>query len=294
MAARLALLRRRLLLRSQSSLKSYKSTTMPAGQLPIPVPKFSSFEIKQAELCSQALWEGIDFRTNELAEISDELLLNNFYVSFQHSLNFPRRRSLITEPNLRQLIRVAELKAMYRSTLPIDFNQGIASIKSVVMPTYRLSTGINPTYTRLNGTTKAIMDLSLCWVNNPNNSLNGNYRVPFSSRLLFFCTPELMVFNFSNELARKMRLQTRPQAALPQFNALLEDGMRLNRALLRRLKLPEKSALSQDNWNKINTTDWWQRRVLDLALLIKFGVSVPHSGFTQKARAMTRPARKTP
>jgi hypothetical protein len=267
---------------------------MPAGQLPIPVPKFSAFEIKQAELCAIALWEGIDFRTNELAEISDELLLNNFYVSFQHSLNFPRRRSQITEQDLRQLIRVAELKAMYRSTLPIDFNQGIASIKTVVIPTYRLSLGINPTYTRLNGTIKSILDFSLCWVNNPNKSLNGNYRVPFSSRLLFFCIPELMVFNFSNELAKKMRLQARPQAALPQFNALLEDGMRLNRALLGRLKLPEKSALSQENWNKIKMTDWWQRRVLDLALLIKFRVSVPHSSITRKARAMTRAPKTTP
>jgi hypothetical protein len=267
---------------------------MPAGQLPIPVPKFTAFEIKQAELCAKALWEGIDFRTNELAEISDELLLNNFYVSFQRLARNPTRPSLITEPDLRQLIRVGELKAMFRCTLPIDFNKGITSITTLVVPTYKLCVARRPAYSRLDGAVKAVMDLSICWVSNPNKSLNGNYRVPFSSRLLFFCTPELMVFNLSNELAKKMQLQTRPQAALPQFNKLLADGLMLNRGLLGRLKLPERSALSETNWKKINKTDWWQRRVLDLALLIKFRVSVPHNSITRQARAMTRVPRKTP
>lgn len=265
---------------------------MATGRLPIPVPKFTAFEIKQAELCATALWEGIDFRTNKLM-ISDQLLLNNFFVSFQRLVRRPTLPSIITIPQLQELIRVAELKAMYRSTLPLDFNKGISSITTQVVPIYKASVGMQPAHTRLNAGVKAVMDLSICWVNNPKKSLNGNYRVPFSSRILFYCTPELMVFNFSNELAKKMQLQSRPQAALPQFNKLLEEGLQLNAVLLGKLKLPGRSALTESNWNKINKTDWWQRRVLDLALLIKFRISTPHSSFTRQARAATRTPRKT-
>lgn len=267
---------------------------MAAGRYPIPVPKFTAFEVKLAELSAQALWQGIDFRTNKLAEVSDELILNNFQVSFQRLVKRPALPALLTEPDLRQLIRVGELKAMFRSTLPLDFPKGIAAIPTLVVPTYRASTRKRPTIDRYSAGVKSVLDLSISWVSNPNPSLNGNYRVPFSSRILFFCAPEMMIFNYSNELGKAMQMQTRPQAALTNFNKLLNDGLQLNRVLFKKLKLPERSALSQSNWDKINKTDWWKRRVLDLALLIKYRVSVPHSSLVRKARALTRPIRKTP
>jgi hypothetical protein len=104
----------------------------------------------------------------------------------------------------------------------------------------------------------------------------------------------MMIFNYSNELGKAMHMQIRPQAALTNFNKLLSDGLHLNRVLFNKLKLPERSALSQSNWDKINNTDWWKRRVLDLALLIKYGVSIPHPSLIRKARTLTRPLRRTP
>jgi len=267
---------------------------MAIGQTPIPVPRFTVLEIKVAELCAEALWSGIDFRTNEFSEISDETLLNNFYVSFQRLVRHPALPSLITETELKQLIRITDMKAMYRSTLKLDFPLGIDAIANQVVPIYRESIGRSPTFSRLNYGVKSVMDLSLCWINNPKPSINGNYRVPFSTRLLFFCAPEMMIFNFSNDLAKKMQLQTRPQAALRQFNELLERGLHTNRVLLNGLKLPQRSALNKTNWSRINRTDWWQRRVLDIALLIRFHISTPHIDFSRKARSLIRAARKTP
>jgi hypothetical protein len=267
---------------------------MATNKLPKRVPLFTAYEIKLAELCAKALWEGIDFRTNELAEISDELLLNNFHVSFQSLVKRPALPSLITEFDLRRLIRVCELKAMYRSTLPLDFAMGISGIKTIVVPLYKASTRNNPKIDRQSASIKSLLNLSLAWVNNPNKSLNGNYRVPLSTRVLFFCAPEMLIFNFSNELARRMNLQTRPQAALTYFNKLLIDGMELNKLLLNELKIPERSSLSEVNWNNIKNTDWWQRRVLDIALINKFGVSAPHPSFSAAARKVTRVSTKKP
>jgi hypothetical protein len=267
---------------------------MAIGKTPIPVPKFTALEIKVAELCAEALWRGIDFRTDAESETSDEILLNNFYVSFRRLARHPSLPSLITEAELKQLIRITEMKAMYRSTLKLDFPLGIKSITNQVAPIYNASIGRSPNDSRLNYGIKSVMGLSLCWVNNPKPSINGNYRVPFSTRLLFFCAPEMMIFNFSNELARKMQLQTRPQAALRQFNELLERGLHINRVLLNGLQLPERSALNKTNWNRISKTDWWQRRVLDIALLIRFQISIPHINFSRKARSLIRAARQTP
>ena len=267
---------------------------MPLGRKPKTVPKFSAYQIRLAELCARALWEGIDFRTNEPTEVSEELLLNNFYIAFQRLLKQPNSLSLISETRLRQLIRVAELKAMYRSTIPINFKLGIAGITRCILPIHIACTSKKPTISKLNAGMKAVMDLSVCWVKNPNLSLNGNYRVPFSSRILFLCTPELSVFNFSNALAKSMQLQTRPQAALTAFNIIMADGLIRNALLLSPLKLPTRSVLTRGNWVKIKNTDWWQRRVLDMAMLIHHRIFVPHRTYVAAARPQLFRSKKKP
>lgn len=267
---------------------------MPVRKQPKKVPVFTSYEMKLAELCATACWEGIDFRTNKIAEVSDQVLLNNFYVSFQRLVKSPTLPSNITEQQLRQLIRVADVKAMFRSALELDFELGIDGITNLIVPIYKASTDKKPSISRFNAGVKATKELSLSWIDNPNPSLNGNYRVPFTSRILFFCVPEMMIFNFSNPLAEKLNLQVRPQAALPYFNELMFNGLIANRALLNQLKFPDRSALSLVNWNKISKTDWWQRRVLDIAMLIKFGVSVPHRSFVNEARNQTIGSGATP
>lgn len=261
---------------------------MAKGKTPKTVPKFSPYEIKLAELCANALWNGIDFRTDELSEVSDEVLLNNFYVSFQKLYKKPLQKSLIDEQQLRQLIRIAELKAMYRSKIPLNFKLGINAITKMVVPTYKLSTAKKPIIEPKDASLKVIRDLSLAWINNPNPSLNGNYRVPFSTRILFFCVPSMQIFNFSNKLAEKMLLPVRPQAAIVKFQDLMADGLVTNSKLLCQLSLPNRSVLNHSNWTAINKTDWWQRRVLDIALLLKFKVAKAHQVFVVEARKQTR------
>lgn len=265
---------------------------MPIGNTPKPVPQFTAYQITLAEVCATALWQGINFETDKLAEVSDEVLLNNFYVAFRRLVKTPALPAMIDEPQLRQLIRVGKIKAMFRSKLPLDFQKGIDTIRNSTVEIYRESTKKNSGIGRVGAGVKAVLDLAVCWTNNPYASLNGNYRVAFSTRILFFTCPEMQVFNYSRALEKKMSLQTRPQAALPKFNELLAEGMLVNRSLLAQCKLPEKSAMKTQTWNRIEKTDWWKRRVLDLALLIHYGVSTPSAVFTRKARALIRAGRK--
>jgi hypothetical protein len=70
----------------------------------------------------------------------------------------------------------------------------------------------------------------------------------------------------------KMRFQSRPQAAIPIFNKYLCDGLQLNNVLLKKLEMPKTTVLAEDIWTEAKKGDWWQRRVLDLALLLHFGL----------------------
>lgn len=69
-----------------------------------------------------------------------------------------------------------------------------------------------------------------------------------------------------------MRLQSRPQAAISYFNKYLYEGLQLNKALLKNLDMPNPTVLSENIWMAANKGGWWQRRVLDLALLLHFGL----------------------
>lgn len=192
---------------------------MPAGFQHIPVPLFRKYEVILAELCALDLWQGIDYVTGKQMTYSDEEFLQMFSTPVEAIYRNPRTRQNITEPDVRSLVISARLKALFRSTLPTDFQAGIAALKTVVMPVYRGWRDKSLKLTSTGYATRAILDWSTTFVNNTSGvSLNGNHRVPLACRILFYATPDMKVFNFSNGLTKAMRFQCRPQAALGEFS----------------------------------------------------------------------------
>ena len=93
----------------------------------------------------------------------------------------------------------------------------------------------------------------------------------------------MLLFNFSNELAEAMLFQKRPQAAIPFFMETLHTGLILNNGL-HSMELPPPNIMGSVLYKKIQKTAWWQRRVLDLALLLHFGVVSARPQLHTKAR----------
>jgi hypothetical protein len=246
---------------------------MAARKPLIPVPKFRPYTLKLAELCAIDLWNGIDYETGKTMEISDEELLVDFAVPFKHLYENPQTAIQISEYSVRRLIRVGRLKALFRSTQGTDFPAGIAAIKTKVLPIYD---GWRNGTLKLVDTgygLKSTLDLGASFVTGVSApTINGNYRVPLASRLLFYMTPDMKVFNFSNGLAKAMQLQSRPQAAIGEFSVQMQIGLDKNINKFRKLKLPQPKLLGEDFWTHISKSDWWQRRVLDLAMLLQFNV----------------------
>jgi hypothetical protein len=265
---------------------------MPKRRSFKPVPKFSAYQVKLAELCALDLWNGIDYETGKEMEVSDEELLVDFAVPFQLMIKNPATTNGITEASIRRLIRVAKLKALFRSTQPTDFLAGIKTITNQVVPIYKDWKNKKVKLTPIGYGLKATIDLGAGFVTNPNPTKRGNYRVPLASRLLFFAVPDMLVFNYSNALSEAMLFQKRPQDAIPFFMESLQQGLIVNKVLFGKLKMPPPKLLGTVMWKRVNQFKWWHRRVLDLALLLHFGVVSARPALRNKARQLTANVKK--
>jgi len=260
---------------------------MAIAFVPIPVPKFSPNHLALAEVCATEIWNGYDYQSGKASDISDEDLLLMFSVpTFIQYKNAKTTRSF-TELEPRELIRAARLKALFRSNQPTDFQSAIASYRTTAFAIYKQMKQGKPVLAHpYDYATQAILSWSVKFVSNPNVSLNGNHRVPLACRILFFAMPDMMVFNYSNGLSKAMRFQKRPQAAIPNFNKYLYEGLILNFSLIKELKMPEPKSLPEEVWLAANQGGWWHRRVLDLALLLHFNLVTATPQLQTKGRQL--------
>jgi len=247
---------------------------MPARRPFISAPVFTRRELDDAVDCSLMLWGGVDYETGRFMETSDCEFLEEFFLSFEAKRLHPKSSFLINEDTLRRLIRVGKLKAMFRSSNPIDFPNGLSCMESLIRDYDDWNKGLIKLSLE-----DLLVDFGLKLgrsfvTSNATPTRNGNYRVPFASRILFYGFPMLPFFNFSNGLSSKMHFQCRPQDALVTFRLELLRGFLRNQPLLSTIKVPTPPAsVSSSSWSRILACKWWQRRVYDIALLLHFGVS---------------------
>ena len=220
------------------------------------------------------------------AYLSDEELLHEFSMRFNATKANTNTLLQIDEDLVRKLIRVARLKALYRSTTTMNFFNASNTIAISTVNLYNNWVVNHATLISHHQTSRAVLDLAAGFVNQPPNINTPKYfRVSLASRVLFFAVPEMLFFNFSKGLNRAMIFQIQPQKAIPIFNRELFDGLLRNDVLLSRCLMPQPKILSTQTWNAANTNGWWKRRVLDIALLLHFKVAYAHHDLVLLARS---------
>jgi hypothetical protein len=236
-------------------------------------------EMALAERCALLLWQGTDYETGKTMEVSDAEFLAEYALACDYKRRNPQSPFQIDETSLRRLIRVGKLKAMYRSTNPLDFANGLAVLEGIVQQYHRLLSG-SMALSEADFAEQISLDFGrsfVTWTRVPTR--NGNYRLAFASRVLTYSFPLLPIFNFSNGVASKLRFQSRPQAALPHYFKELANGLVTNQQLIFSLTPPhEPSGMSVVTWQGIIAKGWWQRRVLDIALLLRLGITKAVAG----------------
>ena len=259
---------------------------MPKIKISLKVPNFTIDELRLAYLCALELWEGREFDTHKTTHLSDEELLVTFSVRFDATKANQNTPLQIDEDLIRELIRVARLKALYRSRSTMNFTNATLTIATATVNSYNIWIANPANLIPTGQITKAILDLAAGFVDQPPGLISPKYfRVPLASRVLFFAIPEMMFFNFSNSLNKAMNFQSQPPLAIPNFNKELYDGLQRNDVLLSRCLMPQPKILSSQTWNAANNNGWWKRRVLDIALLLHFNVTFARHDLVLMARS---------
>lgn len=229
--------------------------------------RLSKQEIENANYCAEALWYGINYK-NSKPIVSDESLLKYFaepmYKNGRYAARFDPD---IFKSQVQSLMSVCGLKALNFSVNRMNYVQGIAAIKTQI---HQHFVEIKKKHHRLipvNLPDQAIRDLSAGLVTQP------RYRqIVLASRILYFNTPNLETFNISSGLARNLGFGRVPDKYLTAFNAKMRKIYLANGNQLSTCKKPKVLFLKGELANSIHATTWWQRRVLDLALLLRFGL----------------------
>lgn len=242
---------------------------MPPSRIPLPVPRFSKGDIDRANKCAVLLWNGFDYQDGARIT-SDETFFRYFFVQRQ---NVVLNGARFDPAMIHDLIITSKLKAMLRQTKQMsllkmdrwfhrDYFNTINRHRSLIGSQYRLSVGTN----LVDNVAQAVVRNGV--------SKSAGYRIAFSTRLLFFACPEYLIYNYSNPLGeKKMLYPSRPQVAYPRYAPDMLDGLQKNWKWLKRYNVPKPTLRFRDPIiDALRKTDWWARRVLDLALLLHFKV----------------------
>lgn len=249
---------------------------MPAPLIPrTPIQTFTKTELDIAELCARALWYGLSFETGKKVT-SDAWLLDAFSTPFYQIKNTTSTVN-ITDIDVHALVVACVLYATFRDTNKTHYNSGINCISSKIYPIYlNYQNKIGGSNVEQYGAL-AVKELSNALAMQPQNHNKPNpHRTVLSSRIMFFLVPTMPCFNMNNRIALIYGLQSRPFAYRDEYCTLMYKGLQSNSTLLNQYTLPKcTDVLSSETWAKINASDWWQRRVLDIAILIKNNLAKP-------------------
>lgn len=242
-----------------------------AKKLKTKIPVFNKGLLDLADACARDLWSGTSYQTGGKI-FSDESLLKLFAQPYCQAF-FDANTSSISqfgEKEIAILIDVCDIKKSNIRISNQDLKGGLSHLYGKILADVKdevYSAKIShPDYESL-----LVKSLGRAFFKS-NSKAKGGAFITLASRLLFFVTPNLTIYNYSGSLADSIGLAGgQPQLTLPLYNIALHDGLRENWFNLSSYKMPLPSdGLDDDTWLLAKRSGWWQRRIYDLALLINF------------------------
>ena len=230
-----------------------------------PIPRFTKTELNLADRCAKALWYGINFQTGNLHHKSDASLMSDFAFNFYHfhtkKIKF---KPDIFVADIRQLILSCGVTNLFRWIRRMDLRKGINSIYDDVYPQFLISQKKPNRVSSYQVAVQCLEKLNDGIVNHPTSN-----QYNLASRILFFLSPNLHTFNLNITIAKHFGLQHRTHVHYADYFELFSKGMVINQTNLSKYKMPPaRDGLDVITWNEASRTDWWRRRVLDLAVLL--------------------------
>ena len=246
----------------------------------IPVPLFQPHEILLANEAALLQWNGYDYVSGNQVT-SDYEFLRIFSNELRKALPPSSQQPNFASQDIDELINVCRLKMVKLRFRELDF----ALMEAFLLQNYPAYLnnirGVVPAGKALSEATLLLLDTSMAVVK-PRQFKSPGHRVGLASRLMFFAAPECLIFNYSWPIATKGLQHTSiPRVAYPLYAAAMLEGLRLNWTELSKYNIPFghngkrlsdlKSLEDKTHTTDLYDTHWWARRVIDIALLIRFG-----------------------
>lgn len=260
--------------------------------MPIPVPRFKPREIQIADICAREIWAGKGFVRYSRQPISEEELLELFAPAGLSLNNGATPAASFSMDSINKLAKVSKLNRYHYQT---PYQNGITNFHSTVQPSYTLWKNKSPKLKKHQYSTQINLDWNK--LIEPSRQtpkgLKTYERIQIANRVLFFALPDMPFFITSDFLRMKIGLTgNNKKKLLPVFNDEMAAGLKRNKSHLGKLTLPPAASMSPQLWGYINQSDWWQRRVLDLAMMIHQNPNIIFTKKVQKKIDQLSPIKK--
>lgn len=237
------------------------------------VPSFTKSTLDLADLCARELWRGKSYQKDVLTISDEELLLDFSSPIYKNALKINKPyKSSITADVVKKFINVA-MPAMNLSVNGTDYIGGIKKLNRDVPKL------IQPSISKAHSVdVYELAEQIIFQLGSEFHIATNKSFLVLATRILFFATPHLPIFNYSDPLAKALGLPLNRQTeSLPIFNELMRIGLEENWSYLKQYQMPFLSNKEQDEkiWHLARDSGWWQRRVLDLACVITLTNAIP-------------------
>ena len=253
----------------------------------VQVPYLSESSIHLAHVCALETWQGYSYATGKpfnesltvhnrvtktnstkIVVLSDEYFMERLSTQlfsiikpkdFQNT--FP-----INDSFLDGFRKIAGIKQTERRGPKPSYLGGISFLKKPIAEDYRNYQKVIDIADKKLEAIGYANNLSIAFTEQKIPDTLTSEHVMLATRLLFFTMPNCLIFNYSPEIAKGLKLSGNAEKDITEYQNKLWDGLNLNWATLCKYDMPLPKHLNSYVYDVAKKSGWWQRRIFDLAL----------------------------
>ncbi len=224
--------------------------------------------LDKADMCARELWRSKKYNKKKNTTSDDELI-GLLSKPINHYLKGKTLRVNLSPKNIELLINASQMTRI-SSVKNVSIRKGIFALPNLLIQ-YRTNIK-NIAVDNSNFYYPArdiVIDLGKNFYKKRRNiGINGGCHAALSTRFLFFSLPILPIFNYSTKIASLFKLNGKVANRIPSYYEIIASIYLRNWKNLKNYQMPLSNHIDDDYWLLIKENGWWQRRVLDIALLL--------------------------